>query len=339
MTGFQQPGRHRLAVLVRDGMLPIEVGIVHRLFGQARSAAGEPLYEVRTCTPVPGQVRTDADFTITVAHGPELLDGAATVIVPASDTDYEPTTGRLDPALAQAVDRIRPGTRVASICTGSFVLAAAGMLAGRRATTHWKSCADFRRLHPDVLLDAGVLYTEDGDVLTSAGVASGIDLCLHMIRRDHGAAVANEVARATVVPPHRDGGQAQYIPRPVPEPDRTSTSTARTWALANLDRPITITDLARCGSMSRRTFIRRFCAEVGLPPMQWVAGQRVERARELLERTDLPVDRVAADAGFGTGASLRQHLQAALGVSPSAYRRTFGRPPHVAARSPAPRTP
>jgi transcriptional regulator GlxA family with amidase domain len=324
MPGFGDTGRHRVAVLVRDGLLPIEVGIVHRLFGQARSADGAPLYEVRTCTLRRGQVRTDADFTIAVDHGPDLLAAADTVVVPASDTDYEPTGAALDPALAEALARIRPGTRVASICTGSFVLAAAGLLDGRRATTHWRSCADFRRLHPTVRLEPDVLYTEDGDVLTSAGVASGIDLCLHMIRADHGAAVANEVARGTVVPPYREGGQAQYICRPVPEPRRSSTARARAWAVENLHRPITIADLAREQAMSRRTFIRRFCDEVGIPPLQWLTGQRVEHARELLERTDLSIGQVATRAGFGSAASLRQHLHAAIGVTPTAYRTTFG---------------
>lgn len=323
MSAFTHTGRHRVAVLVRDGMLPIEMGIVHRLFGKAVSAAGEPLYEVVTCALVPGEVRTDADFTINVTHGPEALGEADTVIVPAAHADYEPRDAALEGPLAAALDRIRPGTRIASICTGAFVLAAAGFLDGRRATTHWRSSEQFRALFPAVDLDPDVLYTDDGDVLTSAGVASGIDLCLHMIRNDHGAAVANEVARATVVPPHRDGGQAQYIQRPVPEPQFSSTGTARAWALEHLHRPLTLRELAAKEAMSVRTFTRRFREEVGVSPVQWLTQQRIQRARQLLEETDLSVDRIASDAGFGTAASLRQHLQAALGVSPSAYRSTF----------------
>lgn len=323
MSTFADDGRHRVAVLVRDGMLPIEVGIVHRLFGQARSAAGDALYEVLTCTLVPGEVRTDADFTVAVAHGPTLLAEADTVVVPASDIDYEPGPGPLGGALADAFARIGPGTRIASICTGPFVLAAAGLLDGRRATTHWKSCAAFRELFPGVELDPDVLYTDDRGVLTSAGVASGVDLCLHMIRSDHGAAVANEVARGTVVPPHREGGQAQYVRRPLPGPCGSSTTRAREWALANLDRPITLRELAERESTSTRTFTRRFREETGTSPGHWLIRQRVARACELLERTDLPVDRVAADAGFGAAGSLRLHLQAELGVSPSAYRATF----------------
>ncbi|MCI2423483.1 helix-turn-helix domain-containing protein [Saccharopolyspora sp. K220] len=314
----------RVAVLVRHGVMPMELGLVHQLFGQARSPAGDPLYEVVTCTLVPGEVRTDADFPIYVAHGPQALADADTVVVPAShEYDESDTLGRLNPAMADAFARIRPGTRIASICTGAFVLAAAGLLDGRRATTHWKSGEVFRKLYPAVHLDPDVLYTDDGDVLTSAGEASGIDLCLHMIRCDHGAAVANEVARATVVPPHRDGGQAQYIRRPMPEPQFSSTAQARAWALENLDRPLTLRELAARESMSVRTFTRRFRDEVGISPLQWLTQQRIERARQLLEETDLSVDRIAVDTGFGTAASLRQHLQAALSVSPSAYRNTF----------------
>jgi transcriptional regulator GlxA family with amidase domain len=331
MAAFAHSDRHRIAVLVRHGLMPMELGLVHQMFGQAASTGGEPLYEVVTCALVPGEVRTDADFPIHVAHGPEALGEADTVIVPASHEDDEPESeGRLSVALADAFARIRPGTRTASICTGAFVLAAAGLLDGLRATTHWKSADRFRELYPAVDLDPDVLYTDEGDVLTSAGEASGIDLCLHMIRCDHGSAVANDVARRTVVPPHRDGGQAQFIPRPVPEPQSSSTGTARAWALEHLDRPLTLRELAAQESMSVRTLSRRFREEVGMTPVQWLTQQRIERARQLLEETDLPVDRVAAQAGFGTAASLRQHLQAALGVSPSAYRGTFRGPPDVA---------
>ncbi|MEU1485619.1 helix-turn-helix domain-containing protein [Streptomyces sp. NPDC005752] len=316
--------RHRVVVLVRPGLLPMELGIVHRLFGQAVSSAGVPLYEVVTCTPRPGVVPTDADFTINVADGPGALENADTVIVPAAQEDYEPQErGRISAETARALARVPRGARVASICTGSFVLAAAGLLTGRRATTHWKSCEEFRALYPEIEVDADVLYTDDRGVLTSAGVASGVDLCLHMIRTDHGAEVANTVARGTVVPPHREGGQAQYIERPVTPPEQCSTAPAREYALRNLERPLKLAELADRASMTVRTFNRRFRQEAGLTPMQWLVQQRVYRARELLERTDLPVDRIAADAGFGTGTALRQHFHAALGVSPRAYRCTF----------------
>lgn len=327
MTACVKDTRHRVAVFVRDGVLPMELGIVHRLFGQAESADGALLYSVTTCTPTPGEVRTDADFTLHVAHGPRILEEADTVVVPASEEDYTPQgQERLSPPLAEALARIRPGTRIASICTGSFVLAAAGLLRGRRATTHWKSAARFRELYPEVDLDPDVLYTDDRGVLTSAGVASGVDLCLHMIRQDFGTAAANAIARRTVVPPHREGGQAQYIQHPVPEEPGNSTSRVRVWALERLDRPLTLNELAARESMSVRTFTRRFRQEVGMTPMQWLTQQRIDYARRLLEETTLTVDRISARAGFGTAASLRQHFQAVLGVSPSAYRYTFRGP-------------
>jgi transcriptional regulator GlxA family with amidase domain len=324
MAIFTRPGLHRVAVLVRHGLLPIELGIPHALMGKACSASEEPLYEVVTCAVRPGVIRTDGDFTINVDHGPEALAEADTVIVPAAHERDEPyIRGAMSPGLADAFARIRPLTRVASICTGAFVLASAGLLDGKRATTHWRSSKRFQRLFPDVRLDSDVLYVDEGSVLTSAGIASGVDLCLHMIRCDHGAAVANEVARRTVVPPHRDGGQAQFIRRPVPEPGLASTGTARAWALGHLERPITLRELAAQETMSIRTFTRRFREEVGISPQQWLTQQRTERARQLLEETGLSVDQIAQRAGFGSAATLRMHLQAAVGVSPSAYRRTF----------------
>ncbi|WP_405692977.1 GlxA family transcriptional regulator [Streptomyces sp. NBC_01185] len=321
--------RHRVVVLALDGVIPFELGIPQRIFGRARSsevpAAAEELYSVVTCSVrPPGPVRTDADFSILVEHGPAALATADTVVVPAS---YElgpvHEEGRLTGELAAALAHVRPGTRMVSICTGGYVLAAAGYLDGRPATTHWSSADHFQRLFPKVRVDPDVLFIDDGDVLTSAGVAAGIDLCLHLVRRDHGTAVANDVARRTVVPPHRDGGQAQFIRRPMPEPGLATTTAARAWALGRLEQPILLRDMASQDSMSVRTFTRRFREEVGVSPGQWLARQRVERARHLLESTDLSVDQVARGSGFGTATSLRQHVQAALGVSPTVYRRTF----------------
>lgn len=310
---------HRVVVFVRDGLLAMEFGSVHRLFGQARGEDGEPLYEVLTCTSTPGPVRTDADVVIQVDRGLDALADADTVIVPASDLDYGP-----DPAAdVDIFARVTPDARIASICTGSFVLAAAGLLDGRRATTHWKSADQFRALYPQVHLEPNVLYTHDGNILTAAGEASGIDLCLYMIRVDFGSAVANRVARGTVVPPHRSGGQAQYIDTPVPRSMSTSTASAQEWAVKNLDKPLSLDVLAAEQSMSVRTFTRRFTAEVGMSPAKWIVQQRLHRARELLENTDYTVDRVAAEAGFGTATSLRQQLTAEIGVSPRAYRSTF----------------
>lgn len=318
------PRRHRVVVLALDGLLPFELGIPQRLFRRARDARGHRLYDVVTCSVrPPGPVRTDADFAILVENGPEALATADTVVVPAS---YElgpvHEEGVLTPELTAALALIRPGTRLVAICTGGYVLAAAGYLDGRRAATHWNSAEHFQRLFPRIEVDADVLFVDDGDVLTSAGVAAGIDLCLHILRRDHGTAVANEVARGAVVPPHRDGGQAQYIQRPVPEPGRATTA-ARAWALGRLHEPLSLREMAAREAMSVRTFTRRFREEVGVSPLQWLTAQRVERARHLLESTDLGVDQVARDAGFGTAQSMRQHLQSALGVTPTAYRRTF----------------
>ncbi|MEU6508664.1 helix-turn-helix domain-containing protein [Streptomyces sp. NPDC046942] len=316
---------HRVVVLALDGLLPFELGIPHRIFGRPKDEQGRPLYEVVTCSVrPPGPVETDADFAIHVTHGPEALAEADTVIIPAS---YElgPVfeEGRLTDDLAAALARIRPGTRLAAICTGGYVLAAAGYLDGRPATTHWAEADRFQKLFPRIEVDADVLFIDDGDVLTSAGVAAGIDLCLHMVRRDFGTAVANDVARRTVVPPHRDGGQAQYIERPVPDPLVATTTAARAWALGRLHEPIQLRDMAGQESMSVRTFTRRFREEVGISPGQWLTQQRVERARHLLETTDLSIDQVARESGFGTAQSMRQHLQQALGVTPTAYRRTF----------------
>ncbi|KOX03413.1 AraC family transcriptional regulator [Streptomyces sp. NRRL B-1140] len=315
---------HTVVVLVRPGLLPMELGIVHRLFGTAVDAGGRPLYSVVTCAAEPGEISTEADFTVNVALGPEALRQADTVIVPAAVEDYRPQRrGQVSPPVRAALAEVPETARVASICTGSFVLAAAGFLAGRRATTHWKSCPELAALYPEIEVDPDVLYTDDRRVLTSAGVAAGIDLCLHMIRSDHGADIANTVARGTVVPPHREGGQAQYIDRPVPETDDSSLAVVRAWALEHLGEPITLEDLAGRAATSVRTLSRRFRAETGVPPMQWLGQQRLQYARRLLERTDEPVDRIAAEAGFGTGTAMRQHFREALGVSPRAYRNTF----------------
>jgi transcriptional regulator GlxA family with amidase domain len=229
----------------------------------------------------------------------------------------------LEADVRAAFAAIRPGTRLVSICTGAFALAAAGLQDGRPATTHWAHADTFRRLFPAVHLDENLLFVDDGEVLTSAGLAAGIDLCLHLIRRDHGVAVANHVARQCVVPPWRAGGQAQFIERPVPAADHDSTAAAREWAAHHLDEPIDVARLAAQARMSIRTFNRRFREETGQSPGAWLLAQRLARAQHLLETSDAPVEEVAGRAGLGSGASLRQHLRATVGVSPLAYRRTF----------------
>jgi transcriptional regulator GlxA family with amidase domain len=316
-------GRHRVAVLVRHGVRPLELGLVHQIFGQARLGDGTAPYEVLTCAARTGAVRTDSDFAVHVEHDYAALTTADTVVVPASqetDEDDDP----LDHELRAALSALGPEVRVASVCTGAFVLAAAGLLDGRRATTHWLSAERFRTLYPRVRLDPDVLYVDEGRVLTSAGEASGIDLCLHMVRGDHGVAVANDVARRTVVPPHRAGGQAQFLGRPVPEPQvATTTAAARAWALERLHEPIALTDLAAVGPMSVRTLTRAFRAELGMSPTEWIVQRRLDLACELLERSDLPVEQIADRAGFGSASGLRKHFVARLGIAPRSYRTTF----------------
>ncbi|QAY71574.1 GlxA family transcriptional regulator [Xylanimonas protaetiae] len=325
LRGTTEPGRHRVVVLVQDGFIPFELGIPHRIFGRARDAAGRFLYDVVTAAVTgPGPVRSDSDVVVLAEHGPQALAEADTLVVPASYLQGSVRDdGHLTPELEAALAHLRPGTRLVSICLGSFVLAAAGFLDGRPATTHWADAELMARLFPRVDVRPDVLYIDDGDVLTSAGVAAGVDLCLHVVRRDHGAAVADEVARRTVVPPHRDGGQAQYVRRTVPAAAAAGTGAARAWVLDHLADPLPLADLAARCSMSVRTFTRRFRDETGQSPGAWVVAQRVEAARNLLEGTDLGLDQVAARCGFGTGQSLRAHLQAALGVTPTQYRRTF----------------
>ncbi|GGW39749.1 MULTISPECIES: GlxA family transcriptional regulator [Streptomyces] len=306
----------RVVVLALDGVYPFELGMPSRILG-----AADGRYEVLTCTVDGAPVRTDADFTVGVEHGPEVLETAGTVVI--APVSASRVTADLPDEVAAALARIRPGTRIVSICTGAFFLAAAGLLDGRRATTHWQLADEFRRMFPHVDLDPDVLFVDDGLVLTSAGAASGVDICLHLIRKDHGSGLANTVARRCVVPPFRDGGQAQYIERPVPAAGATSTAATRAWALRRLGEPLTLADLAAHARMSLRTFARRFHDEVGLSPGRWLIQQRVAHARHLLESSDLTVDQVAGRVGFATGASLRQHLHAAIGVSPQAYRKTF----------------
>jgi transcriptional regulator GlxA family with amidase domain len=314
--------RHEVAVLALPQVVAFELGLAHRLLGSAADAGDRPFYRVRVCTLDGGPVRTSAGFRVLPEHDGAILATADTVVIPGIYGGSAMTEGRLDPALAAALATAR-GARLVSICTGAFVLAAAGVLDGRPATTHWMHTAAFQALYPRVLLDPDVLFVDDGDVLTSAGNAAGIDLCLHLIRRDHGIEVANRVARRSVVAPWRDGGQSQFIERPLPEPTDTGTAPTRAWALERLGEALTLADLAAHARMSVRTFTRRFREETALSPSRWLAGQRVELARRLLESTELPVERVAERAGFGTATSLRQHLHATIGVAPLAYRRTY----------------
>jgi transcriptional regulator GlxA family with amidase domain len=315
---------HRVAVLALDGVMPFELAIPARVFGSAVGPTGAPLYDVITCSVDGRPVRVDGDFAIVPDHDGSIVHRADTLVVPAPAAIgplFE--RGVLDERV-EAVLASRPRrARVLSICIGSFVLAAAGLLDDRRATTHWQRAEQFRALFPRVQLDPEVLFVDDGDVLTSAGGAAGLDLCLHVVRGDHGSDVANRVARLCIVPAWRDGGQAQYVERPLPADTAASTATTRAWVLEHLNEPLTLAQLARQSHMSVRTFTRRFRAEVGSSPTHWIVQQRIDRARRLLERTDLSVEHVASEAGFGTATAMRQHLRAELGVSPTAYRRAF----------------
>lgn len=314
---------HVVAVLALDGVMPFELAIPHRILGSTVGADGRPLYRVVTCSLDGGPVRTTADFAVAVDHGPDVLRSADTIVIPPFGSPDEPLEVAQQEQVAEVLATRRRSSRLVSICGAAWLLAAIGHLDGRPATTHWLLTEDFRREFPAVALDPDVLFVDDGDVLTAAGAAAGIDLCLHLVRQDHGAEVANRVARHCVVPPHRDGGQQQYIPRSVPAEVSASTAGARAWALEHLGDRLPLAVLARRANMSVRTFTRRFRDETGVSPTQWLLEQRVDLARRLLETTELPVERIAAEVGLGTGAGMRQHFQRVVGVSPSAYRRTF----------------
>jgi transcriptional regulator GlxA family with amidase domain len=320
---------HRVVVFALDGVAAFDLGVPGQILAAAKLADGTRPYQVRTCTADGQAIRTSGGFQAVPDHGPEILAEADTVLIPGIHGDHRTGATGLSPTELAALALIRPGTRMVSICTGAFVLAAAGYLDGRPATTHWGYADLFREMYPKVRLDADVLFVDDGDVLTSAGVGAGIDLCLHIIRRDFGSEVANTAARRCVVPSWRDGGQAQFIERPLGNVDDLTTGPARAWALEHLDQPLDLAALARHARMSVRTFTRRFRDETGMSPAQWLTHHRVERARLLLESTDLTVDEVARRSGFATAVSLRQHLHSAVGVAPLAYRRTF-RPSAVA---------
>lgn len=326
-----EPGRpHLVVVLALDTVIAFELGLPHRFLRAsaldpgwpgASTGAPEP-YDVRLVTVDDGPVTTSAGYAVLPTHPNTELARADTVVVPGINGDIV-ATGTLPEELRALAGTARPDARWLSICTGAFVLAALGMLDGREATTHWCHADAFRRHFPQVPLNPDVLYVDHGDVLTSAGNAAGIDLLLHVLRSDLGTEAANRVARGAVVAPWRAGGQAQFIDRPVPRESDAGTGPTRAWVLEHLDEPIGLQDMARHAGTSVRTFTRRFREETGETAGTWLARARVDRARHLLETTDLSIDRVAAAAGFGTGASLRQHLSVAVGLSPLAYRRTF----------------
>ena len=324
MVRKNQANPHRVIVLALDDVIPLDLGVPARVFNEALDDDGNRLYEVVTCSIGGRPVSTNADYALSVQYDELALRTADTVVI----ATQEPTTqmlqsGTLPPEVTAALALVRPQTRIVSLCTSAFILAAAGLLDGLSATTHWALADDFTRLFPQVELDPNVLFVDNGRILTSAGAAAGIDLCLHLVRRDFGAAVASGAARRCVVAPWREGGQAQFIERTVPRQADSSTTRTRQWAVTRIDETLALADLAAHANMSVRTFTRRFTAETGVSPNQWLIQRRVEHARELLELSDLPIDRIASAVGFNSATLLRKHLQSTLGVSPTLYRRTF----------------
>src|SRR4051812_45103954 len=310
---------HTVAVAVVNGTAQFELAVACEVFGVDRSEMFGDWYGFKLCAAEPGPIRTAPGLILDTPYGIEDIATADTVIVPAAGEEPGQHDALLD-ALRRAYAN---GARIASICTGAFLLAEAGLLDGRRATTHWMHAADLADQYPAVDVDPNVLYVQDDRLLTSAGTAAGIDLCLHMVRHDRGTEVANALARRMVVPPHRDGGQAQYVDAPLPRCDSDTLAPLLDWALARLGEPLTLSDLARQANVSVRTLVRRFTAATGTTPLQWLLIQRVRRAQQLLESSDQPVERIASLAGFGTAANLRQHFTRVVGVPPAHYRRTF----------------
>jgi transcriptional regulator GlxA family with amidase domain len=315
--------QHTVAAVVTHGVSPFELSVACEVFGLDRSEIHDPWYRFLVCAAVEPPVRTKGTSGVTLDTPYRLVDleQADTVVIPMWVPDVEPGAELVD-ALRAAYAR---GARLLSFCSGAFLLAHAGLLDGRRATTHWIFAEELASRFPEVEVEPDVLYVVDGRVMTSAGTAAAIDLCLHLVRLDHGAEVANAVARRMVVPPHRDGGQAQYIQAPVPtytdetDPFRDTLD----WAIEHLDEPLTVEVLARRAATSPRTFARRFVAATGTTPLQWLLRQRVLLAQRILETTDEPVERIATRCGFGTAAGMRVHFQRQVGTSPMAYRRTF----------------
>ncbi|QXJ22982.1 helix-turn-helix domain-containing protein [Actinomadura graeca] len=314
--------RRTVSVLALDGMAPFELGSVVEVFGLPRPELDVPRYDLRVCSLERGPLRAVGGFTITAEHGLDAFASADTVMVVGLPDVHEDPPPEVVAALKEARGR---GARVVSICSGAFALASAGLLDGREATTHWLYADLLRRRHPKVRVRADVLYVDGDDVLTGAGSAAGLDMCLHLVRKDHGARVANAVARRLVVPPHREGGQAQFIEAAVGgvPPADDAVGRAMTWALAHLSEPITVAALAREAHLAPRTFIRDFNRQTGTSPLRWVVTQRIMAALPLLEDGAAPIEEIGAAVGFESPVTFRHHFSRAMKTSPSAYRRMF----------------
>jgi AraC family transcriptional activator FtrA len=314
------PAKHRVVALAYDRLCTFEFGIVTEAFALPRPELNVPWYQFSVCSIDTRPLRAMGGITVRATGGLNTLRRADTIVIPGwRDADEPPP----DALLSTLRSAYRRGARLLSICSGVFVLAAAGLLDGKRATTHWRYAERLAARYPKIRVEADVLYVDEGRVLTSAGSAAGIDLCLHVIRKDFGARIANQVARRLVVPPHRDGGQAQFIPSPVPSDSTPGLAILTDWAQANLHRPLTVDLLAKQARMSSRSFARRFRAELGTTPHRWISHQRLLAAQHRLETTNDSIDRVAEAVGLQTAATLRLHFQQRLGTSPTAYRRRF----------------
>ncbi|WP_374191690.1 GlxA family transcriptional regulator [Herbiconiux sp. SYSU D00978] len=312
---------HSVALLAIPNTAPFEFGVICEVFGIDRTDSGGPSWDFRVVTADPGRVPMSLGFDIVVDEGLDAAEEADLIAVPA----HTASAAEIDPRYFEFLRRAHArGAWILSVCTGAFVLARAGLLDGRRATTHWMHADTLAALFPRVEVDPDVLFVEDGRIVTSAGTAAGIDAALHLVRREHGAAAANVIARRMVVPPQRDGGQAQFIETPMPEHRSDSLAEVTRWMAENLHRELSVDELARRALMSPRTFARRFRAETGTTPAAWLGRQRLIRAQQLLEATDEPLELVAQRAGFGTAAVMRSHFVRVLGTTPTAYRRTFG---------------
>ncbi|MGH8775998.1 MAG: helix-turn-helix domain-containing protein [Jiangellaceae bacterium] len=312
-----------VAAITLDGVAPFELGVLCEAFGVDRSEQGLPRLDFAVCGVTPGQVETSAGFGLVVDHGLDRLAEADLIGVPAMPRDGRYSEAALD-ALRAAVER---GARVLSVCSGAFVLAAAGLLDGRRCTTHWRFADELAARYPLAKVDCDVLYVDDDPVITSAGSAAGLDACLHLWRKEYGAAVASAVARRMVVPPHRDGGQAQFVEAPIRPAGVQTLSGVLDYMAGHLDEELTVESLARLANMSPRTFARRFRAETGTTPYDWLLAQRVSAAQRLLEEGDDPIEAVASRCGFGTASVLRHHFARRLGTTPQAYRSAFRHTP------------
>ncbi|WP_431301830.1 transcriptional regulator FtrA [Sediminicoccus sp. BL-A-41-H5] len=310
-----------VVALAYDGLCTFEFAIVAEIFGLPRPEMGPGWYRFATAAVEPGPLRAHGGLRFEAEGGPELLERADLIVVPGWKGADVPVPAELAAMLRRAWER---GARLASICSGAFVLAATGLLDGRQAATHWRYAEALAARHPSLTVNASVLYVEEGRVLTSAGSAAGLDLMLHIVRADFGLAAANSVARRLVLPAHRRGGQAQFIERPVPPAREGRLSALLDAVRAEPGRDWTVAAMAREAAMSPRTFLRRFIATTGLPPAEWVAAARVEEARRLLETTRLPVEEIALRAGFGNALALRRHFRARIGLAPRAYREGFG---------------